>query len=53
MWFDTKSCIWSEPAVSTAQAKLAAPVEPMQGTGQTGAMELVPDQPLTISVTPN
>jgi hypothetical protein len=25
----------------------------MQGTGQTGAMELVPDQPLTISVVPN
>jgi hypothetical protein len=25
----------------------------MQGTGQTGAMELVPDQPLPISVVPN
>jgi hypothetical protein len=25
----------------------------MQGTGQTGAMELVPDQPLPISIVPN
>jgi hypothetical protein len=28
-------------------------VGPMQGTGQTGAMELVPDQPLPVSVVPN
>jgi hypothetical protein len=32
---------------------MATPVGPMQGTGQTGAMELVPDQPLPISVVPN
>jgi hypothetical protein len=32
---------------------MAAPVEPMQGTGQTGAMELMPDQPLPIFVVPN
>jgi hypothetical protein len=32
---------------------MAAPVGLMQGTGQTGAMELVPDQPLRIFVTPN
>jgi hypothetical protein len=31
---------------------MAAPVEPLQGTGQTGAMHLVPDQPLPISVMP-
>jgi hypothetical protein len=32
---------------------MAAPISPMQGTGQTGAMELVPDQPLNIFVVPN
>jgi hypothetical protein len=32
---------------------MATPVGPMQGTGQTGAMELVPDQPLPVSVVPN
>jgi hypothetical protein len=32
---------------------MATPVGPMQGTGQTGAMELVPNQPLSISVVPN
>jgi hypothetical protein len=32
---------------------MAAPVRPMQGTGQTNAMELVPNQPLPISVVPN
>jgi hypothetical protein len=32
---------------------MAAPVGLMQGTGQTGAMELVHDQPLPISVMPN
>jgi hypothetical protein len=32
---------------------MAAPVGPMQGTGQTDAMELVPDQPLPISIMPN
>jgi hypothetical protein len=32
---------------------MATPVEPMQGTGHTGAMDLVPDQPLPISVVPN
>jgi hypothetical protein len=32
---------------------MAAPVRPMQGTGQTDAMELVPDQPLPISFVPN
>jgi hypothetical protein len=32
---------------------LAALVGPMQGTGQTGAMELVLDQPLPIYVMPN
>jgi hypothetical protein len=32
---------------------MAAPVRPMQGTGQIGAMELVPDQPLPIFVVPN
>jgi hypothetical protein len=32
---------------------MAAPVEPMQGAGQTGATDLVPDQPLPIYVVPN
>jgi hypothetical protein len=32
---------------------MATPVGPMQGTGQTGAMELVLDQPLPVSVVPN
>jgi hypothetical protein len=32
---------------------MATPVGPMQGTGQTGAMELVPNQPFPIFVTPN
>jgi hypothetical protein len=32
---------------------MATPVGPMQGTGQTGAMEMVPDQPLPITVVPN
>jgi hypothetical protein len=32
---------------------MATPVGPMQGTGQTGAMELVLDQSLPISVVPN
>jgi hypothetical protein len=32
---------------------MATPVEPVQGTGQTGAMEVVPNQPLPLSVVPN
>jgi hypothetical protein len=32
---------------------MAAPVEPVQSTGQTGAMEMVPGQPLPLSVVPN
>jgi hypothetical protein len=32
---------------------MATLVGPMQGTGQTSAMELVPDQPLPVSVVPN
>jgi hypothetical protein len=32
---------------------MATPVGPMQGTDQIGAMELVPDQPLPITVVPN
>jgi hypothetical protein len=32
---------------------MAAPVEPMQGTGQTGVMDLVPDQALSISIVPS
>jgi hypothetical protein len=32
---------------------MATPVGPMQGTGQSCDMELVPDQPLPISVVPN
>jgi hypothetical protein len=32
---------------------MATPVELMKGTGQTGAMDLVPDQPLPIFVVPN
>jgi ABC-type transporter Mla maintaining outer membrane lipid asymmetry permease subunit MlaE len=32
---------------------MATPVGPMQGTGQTGAMELMSNQPLPISVMPN
>jgi hypothetical protein len=32
---------------------MATPVGPMQGTGQTGAVELVPDQPLPVSVVSN
>jgi hypothetical protein len=32
---------------------MATPVGPMQGTGQTSAMELVPDQPLPVFVVPN
>jgi hypothetical protein len=32
---------------------MAAPIEPAQGTGQIGAMEMVPDQPLPICVVPN
>jgi hypothetical protein len=32
---------------------MATLVRPMHGTGQTGAIKLVPDQPLPISVVPN
>jgi hypothetical protein len=32
---------------------MAAPVESVQGTGLTGAMEVVPDQPLPLSAMPN
>jgi hypothetical protein len=41
------------PQFQTHMPNMAAPVEPMQGTCQTGAMEFVPDQPLPISVVPN
>jgi hypothetical protein len=41
------------PQFQQHRPNMAAPVEPMQGTGQIGAMELVPDQPLPISVVPN
>jgi hypothetical protein len=41
------------PQFQPHRTNMATPVGPMQGTGQTGAMELVPDQPLPISVVPN
>jgi hypothetical protein len=41
------------PQFQPNRPNMAAPVGPMQGTGQTGAMELVPDQPLPIFVVPN
>jgi hypothetical protein len=41
------------PQFQLYRPNMAAPVGPMQGTGQTSAMELVPDQPLPIFVMPN
>jgi hypothetical protein len=41
------------PQFQLHRPNMAAPVEPMHGIGQTSAMELVPDQPLPISVMPN
>jgi hypothetical protein len=41
------------PQFQPNRPNMVAPVGPMQGTGQTGAMELVPNQPLPISVMPN
>jgi hypothetical protein len=41
------------PQFQPHRPNMATPVGPMQGTGQTGAMELVPDQSLPISVVPN
>jgi hypothetical protein len=41
------------PQFQLNRPNMATPVGPMQGTGQTGAMELVSDQPLPISVVPN
>jgi hypothetical protein len=41
------------PQFQPHRPNMAALVEPMQGTVETGAMELVPDQPLPISVVPN
>jgi hypothetical protein len=41
------------PQFQPHMPNMATPVGPMQGTGQTSAMELVPGQPLPISVMPN
>jgi hypothetical protein len=41
------------PQFQLHRPNTAAPVELMQGTGQTNEMELVPNQPLPISVMPN
>jgi hypothetical protein len=41
------------PQFRPHRPNMATPVTPMQGTGQTGVMELVSDQPLPISVVPN
>jgi hypothetical protein len=41
------------PQFQPNRPNMAAPVGPMQGTDHTGAMELVLDQPLPISVMPN
>jgi hypothetical protein len=41
------------PQFQPYRPNVAAPGGPMQGIGQTGAMELVSDQPLPISVVPN
>jgi hypothetical protein len=41
------------PQFQPHRPNMATPVGPMQGTGQTGAMELVPDQPLPVCVVPN
>jgi hypothetical protein len=41
------------PQFQSLRPNMVAPVKPMQGTCQTGAMDLVPDQPLLISVVPN
>jgi hypothetical protein len=41
------------PQFQPHRPNMATPVGPMQGTGQTGAMEFVPDQPLPITVVPN
>jgi hypothetical protein len=41
------------PQFQPHRPNMATPVGSMQGTGQTGAMELVPDQSLPISVVPN
>jgi hypothetical protein len=41
------------PKFQLHRPNMVTPVGPMQGTGQTGAMELVLDQPLPVSVKPN
>jgi hypothetical protein len=41
------------PQFQPHMPNMATSVGPMQGTGQTGAMELVPDQPLPVYVVPN
>jgi hypothetical protein len=41
------------PQFQPHRPNMATPVGPMQGTSQAGAMELVPDQPLPVSVVPN
>jgi hypothetical protein len=41
------------PQLQPHRSNMAAPIEPAQGTGQIGAMEMVPDQPLPICVVPN
>jgi hypothetical protein len=41
------------PQFQPHRPNMVAPVEPMQGTSQTGASDLVPNQPLPISVVPN
>jgi hypothetical protein len=41
------------PQFQPHRPNMTTPVRPMLGTGQTGAMELVPDQPLPISIVPN
>jgi hypothetical protein len=41
------------PQFQPHRPNMATPIGPMQGTGQTGAMELVLDQPLSVYVVPN
>jgi hypothetical protein len=41
------------PQFQPHRPNMATSVGPMQGTSQTGAMELVPDQPLPVFVVPN
>jgi hypothetical protein len=41
------------PQFQPHKPNMATPVGPMQGTDQTVAMELVPDQPLPVSIMPN